>query len=65
MSAPVPARHQRPPLADPREHARRAAEARWGPSRHVNLADCDPALRRLILALIEAAKAASREEEAA
>jgi len=42
---------------------RKAATVRWGDQRVVRLDDLTPAQRRLVLALIEAAKEANHKEE--
>ena len=39
------------------ERGRRGMRARWGEPRHVRLTDLDPALRRVILALVEGDRA--------
>ena len=48
------------PKLDPIEKARHAAEARWGPRRRLNLRDLTPDQRRVVLALVEAQRAANR-----
>ena len=42
----------------PSEIGRKAAEARWGPPRRVNLADLDPDERLAVLAVVAARRAA-------
>jgi len=42
-----------------RERGLRGAEVRWGPTRRVNLRDLTPDQRRVVLALIEAQRAAN------
>lgn len=44
------------PPSPRRRHAVTAARARWGPQRVVRLDDLTPEQRRLVLALIEAAR---------
>ena len=44
----------------PAESSRRAAEARWGPKRRLNIGDLSPEQRRVVLALVEAQRAANR-----
>lgn len=47
------------PTIDRRERGRRGALKRWGPQRRVNLKDLTPDQRRVVLALVEAQRAAN------
>jgi hypothetical protein len=61
MTSPTKARVE-PPGLSPVEYGKRGAVRRWGPPRRVNLAELDPPYRRLVLAMIDAAKAANVAE---
>lgn len=47
------------------EAARKAARARWGPPRHVNLGDLTPDQRRVVLAFVDMARASAQKETSA
>lgn len=46
------------------ERAKKGAAARWGPPRRLRLADLTPDQRRVVLAVVEAQRAANAAREA-